>query len=81
MDYIIWDFYGDRVGIFIKRSGPIVGWPNGVWHYLCLIPTDTDGVDVSKRHDPLGVPFMNCPTTGTNVVMPISCIIGEMDGL
>ena len=40
-----------------------------------------EGVDVSKRHDPLGVPFMNCPTTGTNVVMPLSCIIGEMDGM
>ncbi len=46
-----------------------------------LIPTNTPGVDVSRRHDPLGVPFVNCPTTGTDVVMPISCIIGEAAGV
>src|SRR5262249_53674883 len=28
------------------------------------------------RHDPLGVPFYNCPTHGTDVVVPVSVIIG-----
>ena len=29
-----------------------------------LIPTNTDGVEIGRRHDPLGVPFYNCPTDG-----------------
>jgi acyl-CoA dehydrogenase len=29
-----------------------------------LIPTSTPGVVLGRRHDPLGVPFYNCPTSG-----------------
>ena len=45
-----------------------------------LIPTDTPGVRVGERHDPLGVPFHNGPTEGHDVVVPIDAIIGEADG-
>ncbi|HJO02355.1 MAG TPA: acyl-CoA dehydrogenase [Acidobacteriota bacterium] len=45
-----------------------------------LIPTDTPGVDVSLRHDPLGPPFHNGPTVGTDVVVGIDAIIGGVDG-
>ena len=45
-----------------------------------LIPTDTPGVDVSQRHDPLGPPFHNGPTVGTDVVVGIDAIIGGVDG-
>ena len=45
-----------------------------------LIPTDTQGVEIGRRHDPLGVPFYNCPTTGTDVVVPLNAIIGGADG-
>ena len=69
------------LAFLLKDPDQLLGGPMEYGITCALIPTDTDGVDVSKRHDPLGVPFMNCPTTGTNVVMPISCIIGEMDGL
>jgi acyl-CoA dehydrogenase len=41
-----------------------------------LIPTRTPGVTANKRHDPLGVPFYNCPTQGKDVVVPIDAIIG-----
>lgn len=41
-----------------------------------LIPTDTPGVVLGRRHDPLGVPFYNCPTQGHNVVVPVDAIIG-----
>jgi acyl-CoA dehydrogenase len=41
-----------------------------------LIPTDTPGVTIDQRHNPLGVPFINSPTTGTDVVVPVSRIIG-----
>jgi len=41
-----------------------------------LIPTNTDGVNIDQRHNPLGVPFVNSPTSGENVVVPVSQIIG-----
>lgn len=41
-----------------------------------LIPTSTPGVTANRRHDPLGVPFFNCPTQGKDVVVPIDAIIG-----
>lgn len=41
-----------------------------------LIPTNTPGVVADKRHDPLGVPFYNCPTQGKDVVVSIDAIIG-----
>lgn len=46
-----------------------------------LIPSNTQGVTLGLRHDPLGVPFYNCPTRGTDVVVPAEdCIIGGLDG-
>jgi acyl-CoA dehydrogenase len=45
-----------------------------------LVPTDTDGVKLGRRHDPLGVAFYNCPTEGEDVVLPIDAIIGGKDG-
>lgn len=41
-----------------------------------LIPTKTPGVVANRRHDPLNVPFYNCPTQGKDVVVPIDAIIG-----
>lgn len=44
-----------------------------------LIPSHTPGVVLGRRHDPLGVPFYNCPTQGKDVVAPIDVIIGGVD--
>ena len=43
---------------------------------LALIPTDTPGVVLDRRHDPLGIPFYNGPTEGHDVVVPVDAIIG-----
>lgn len=45
-----------------------------------LIPTNASGVELGRRHDPLGVPFYNCPTEGNDVIVPIDAIIGGADG-
>ncbi|MCS3858858.1 acyl-CoA dehydrogenase [Salinibacter ruber] len=45
-----------------------------------LVPTDTPGVELGRRHDPLGVAFFNCPTEGEDVVLPLDAIIGGRDG-
>ncbi|MEL7083407.1 MAG: acyl-CoA dehydrogenase [Cyanobacteria bacterium J06597_1] len=44
-----------------------------------LIPTNTPGVTVNQRHDPMGVPFYNSPTEGHDVVVPVSHIIGGVE--
>ena len=47
-----------------------------------LIPTDTPGVTVGRRHYPLSIPFQNGPTSGKDVFVPLDHIIGgpEMAG-
>ncbi len=45
-----------------------------------LVPTTQPGVEVGRRHDPLGVPFPNGPTVGSDVVVPIDAIIGGAEG-
>jgi acyl-CoA dehydrogenase len=46
-----------------------------------LVPTDTPGVVLGRRHDPLGVPFYNCPTTARDVLVPLDeAVIGGAAG-
>jgi acyl-CoA dehydrogenase len=45
-----------------------------------LIPTKTSGVVVGNRHDPLGVPFYNCPTQGHDVIVSVDAIVGGPAG-
>jgi acyl-CoA dehydrogenase len=47
-----------------------------------LVPTDTEGVVVGRRHYPLTIAFQNGPTSGKDVFVPLDCIIGgaEMAG-
>jgi len=44
-----------------------------------LIPTDTNGVTVGRRHYPLSIPFQNGPTSGKDVFVPLDHIIGGPD--
>jgi acyl-CoA dehydrogenase len=43
---------------------------------LALIPTDTPGVQIGRRHFPLNAAFLNGPTQGNEVFIPINYIIG-----
>ena len=45
-----------------------------------LVPSNAEGVELGKRHDPLGVPFHNCPTRGKDVIVPVDAIIGGKHG-
>ena len=47
-----------------------------------LIPTDVEGVEIGRRHNPLSIAFMNGPTKGKDVFVPLDFIIGgpEMAG-
>lgn len=41
-----------------------------------LIPRDTKGLEIGRRHFPLNVPFHNGPVKGNNIFVPLSYIIG-----
>ncbi len=43
---------------------------------LCLVPTAYSGVEIGHRHLPLHMAFMNGPTRGHDVFVPLDAIIG-----
>ncbi|MBI3561415.1 MAG: acyl-CoA dehydrogenase [Gammaproteobacteria bacterium] len=43
---------------------------------LALIPTNTPGVNIGRRHFPLNLVFMNGPNSGKDVFVPMEFIIG-----
>ena len=70
------------LGLAFKLFDPegLLGGPTEYGITCALIPTSTSGVEVGRRHDPLGVPFMNGPTTGKDVFVPLDFIIGGAKG-
>ncbi len=46
---------------------------------LGLIPTDTPGVNIGRRHFPLNGAFMNGPNWGKDVFVPLDYVIGGVD--
>lgn len=44
-----------------------------------LIPTETEGVEIGRRHFPLNSAFMNGPNSGEDVFIPMEWIIGGQD--
>jgi len=70
------------IGLAFKLHDPenLLGKGENLGITCALIPSDTDGVILGKRHDPLGVPFYNCPTRGEDVIVPVDAIIGGVDG-
>lgn len=41
-----------------------------------LVPSKLPGIEIGRRHDPLGIPFQVGPTAGTDVFVPLEFIIG-----
>ena len=46
-----------------------------------LIPTSTPGIEIGNRHKLVGAVFMNGPTRGKDVFIPIDWVIGGQDRL
>ncbi len=66
------------LGLAFKLRDPdnLLGKGDNPGITCALIPTDTPGVVLGRRHDSLGIPFYNCPTEGHDVVVPVDVIIG-----
>ena len=43
---------------------------------VALIPSDTPGLKLGRRHFPLNVPFQNGPVEGKDVFVPLDAIVG-----
>lgn len=59
------------IGLAFKLRDPqnLLGRGTELGITTALIPSTTKGVVIGLRHDPLGVPFYNCPTEGHDVVV------------
>ena len=70
------------IGLAIKLKDPdnLLGKGSDLGITCVLVPAQTPGVTLGKRHNPLGVPFHNCPTKGKDVVVSVEQIIGVVDG-
>lgn len=66
------------LGLAFKMYDPdgLLGDKKELGITCALIPTDTDGVEIGRRHYPLSTPFQNGPTQGKDVFVPLDYIIG-----
>ncbi len=66
------------LGLAFKLYDPerLLGGEEDIGITLALVPTSHPGVNTGRRHNPLGSAFMNGPTTGQDVFIPIDWVIG-----
>ncbi|MFI4914709.1 MAG: acyl-CoA dehydrogenase [Steroidobacterales bacterium] len=66
------------IGLAFRMFDPerLLGGPQDIGITCALIPRDTPGVDIGRRHFPLNIPFQNGPLQGHDVFVPLDCIIG-----
>ncbi|MCV2884034.1 acyl-CoA dehydrogenase FadE [Aestuariibacter sp. AA17] len=66
------------IGLAFKLYDPdgLIGDKEELGITCALIPRDTDGLDIGRRHLPLNVPFQNGPIRGENIFVPLDFIIG-----
>ncbi|AVD86443.1 acyl-CoA dehydrogenase [Pseudomonas sp. SWI44] len=66
------------LGLAFKAYDPdhLLGEETALGISLALIPTDTAGVEIGRRHLPLGAAFMNGPNSGKDVFVPLDFLIG-----
>lgn len=73
------------VGLAFKVSDPedLLGTGKVDQGITCaLIPSSTPGIERGNRHDPLGVPFYNCPIRGKDVVVDVEeAVVGGASGI
>jgi acyl-CoA dehydrogenase len=66
------------LGLAFRLRDPerLLGGEEDLGITCALVPTQTPGVNIGRRHNPLDAVFQNGPNWGTDVFMPIDWIIG-----
>ncbi|MEO6366209.1 MAG: acyl-CoA dehydrogenase [Luteimonas sp.] len=69
------------IGLAFRMYDPdgLIGDVKDIGITLALLPRDTAGVEVGRRHFPLNSPFQNGPVRGEDVFIPLSQLIGGED--
>ncbi|MCB0367693.1 MAG: acyl-CoA dehydrogenase [Bdellovibrionaceae bacterium] len=71
------------LGVAFKLRDPdnLLGQGEDLGITCALVPANAKGVVLGRRHDPLTIPFHNCPMEGHDVVVDADeCIIGGLEG-
>ncbi|EPC00552.1 acyl-CoA dehydrogenase [Litchfieldella anticariensis FP35 = DSM 16096] len=72
------------IGLAFRMFDPdhLLGEEEDLGITCALVPRDTEGMEIGRRHHPIGSPFMNGPIKGKDVFVPLDTIIGgpEMAG-
>jgi acyl-CoA dehydrogenase len=66
------------IGLAFRMFDPdkLLGGKTDIGITCALIPRDTPGVTIGRRHFPLNVPFQNGPIQGRDVFVPLDFLIG-----
>ena len=66
------------IGLAFRMFDPehLLGTRTDIGITCALIPRNTPGVSIGRRHFPLNVPFQNGPIQGRDVFVPLDSIIG-----
>lgn len=69
------------IGLAFKLYDPehLLGKKEDIGITCALIPRNTAGVTIGRRHFPLNTPFQNGPTQGNGVFIPLDWIIGGVE--
>lgn len=65
----------------LKDPEHLLGEQEDLGITFAVIDASTAGLDNSRRHDPLGIPFVNSPLYGKDVIIDMENIIGETAGI
>ncbi len=69
------------IGLAFQLRDPenLLGKGEDIGITCALIPSHLDGISLGLRHDPLSIPFHNCPMEGKDVIVDAEeCIIGGL---
>ncbi|MEM7708896.1 MAG: acyl-CoA dehydrogenase [Pseudomonadota bacterium] len=66
------------IGLAFRLRDPdgLLGDEKDLGISLALLPRDTKGMEIGRRHMPLNVPFQNGPIRGEDVFVPLEYLIG-----
>lgn len=64
------------LAFYLYDPDHLLGVEEDIGITLCLIPTSHPGVEIGTRHIPMNLAFMNGPTRGEDVFIPMEWIIG-----
>jgi len=81
--YITLGSIATLMGVAFQLEDPnkLLGGNSHLGITFALVKSSLKGVDNSRRHDPLNIPFINSPLYGKDVVIGIEDIIGAQEGI